>query len=45
MQLYVGLDVPRNARTIFPENDKTPTLKTIWITGLRIGFNWRKYFH
>ncbi|MFY8004269.1 MAG: hypothetical protein ACOVNR_05475, partial [Chitinophagaceae bacterium] len=44
IQLFMGLDMPKKAQTIFPENDKTPTLKTVWITGLRFGFNWRKYF-
>jgi hypothetical protein len=42
-QLFAGFDVPRNARTIFPEGLSAPALHTVKSIGLRMVFDWRYY--
>jgi hypothetical protein len=43
-QLYGGLDVPRSARVVLPEDGAPVALDTIWFLGLRMAFDWRYYF-
>jgi hypothetical protein len=42
-QLFVGFDVPRHAKTIFPEGLAAPGLRTVTSIGLRMVFDWRYY--
>jgi hypothetical protein len=44
VQISAGVDIPHHANTIAPAGDPTPVLKNVWYTGLRIIFNWRRYF-
>lgn len=43
-QLYGGVDVPRNARVVLPEDGDPVDLDTIWFLGVRMAFDWRYYF-
>ncbi len=43
-QLYGGVDVPRSANVVIPEDGPPVDLDTIWFLGLRMAFDWRYYF-
>lgn len=43
-QLYGGIDVPRGAKVVVPENGSPVDLDTIWFLGMRMAFDWRYYF-
>jgi len=43
-QLYGGVDVPRSAKVVIPEDGDPVDLDTIWFLGLRMAFDWRYYF-
>jgi hypothetical protein len=44
VQFFAGFDVPYDATVISPAGAKVPELKTLWNAGLRVIFNWRRYF-
>ena len=44
LQFTAGVDVPRNASVIAPVGEPVPQLKPVWNTGIRIIFDWRRYF-
>jgi hypothetical protein len=44
IQLYAGVDVPDARRTIFPENAPDIDMDPVYSIGLRLIFDWRRYF-
>jgi hypothetical protein len=44
VQFFAGFDVPYDATMISPAGTPVPELKTLWQAGLRVIFNWRRYF-
>jgi hypothetical protein len=44
MQLTAGVDFPHGASVILPAGEPLPELKPVWNVGVRIIFDWRRYF-
>lgn len=44
LQLYAGLDIPGKVNVISPESEFVPKVKTTWMFGIRMSFDWRYYF-
>jgi hypothetical protein len=43
VQAYVGFDTPTESAVISPAGAPTPQLRTIFIAGIRVAFDWRYY--
>lgn len=43
-QIYTGVDIPYGAETVQNTGDPIPPLKKVWQIGLRIMFDWRRYY-
>ena len=44
IQLYTGADVPKSAKVTWPPGAPGAKLETIYSIGLRLIFDWRRYF-
>ncbi|MBN3519240.1 hypothetical protein JYB62_04430 [Algoriphagus lutimaris] len=44
IQFTVGVDLPRNTSVILPEGEQAPNLIPVWNVGMRMIFDWRRYF-
>ncbi|MEN2282130.1 hypothetical protein AAGF08_08320 [Algoriphagus sp. SE2] len=44
IQFTTGIDLPRNVSVIAPIGELTPELQPVWNLGMRIIFDWRRYF-
>ena len=44
IQLFVGADVPKSSKVTWPPGAPAATLETIYSVGLRMIFDWRRYF-
>jgi hypothetical protein len=44
IQLTTGFDIPYGATVVSPVGAAVPELKTVWQLGLRIIFDWRRYY-
>jgi hypothetical protein len=44
VQISTGVDIPYGAVTLAPAGAPVPELKSVWNIGLRILFDWRKYY-
>lgn len=44
IQLTTGIDLPHGASVILPVGEPVPELKPVWNVGVRIIFDWRRYF-
>ena len=43
LQLFFGVDVPRNVSVAYPDGDPAPHLKRVKYVGLRVVYDWRHY--
>jgi len=43
IQFYAGFDKPTQTLVVSPPGAPTPNLRTIWLTGIRVAFDWRYY--
>lgn len=43
IQFYAGFDKPTQTSVVSPPGSPTPHLHTIWLTGIRVAFDWRYY--
>jgi hypothetical protein len=44
VQLYAGLDDPHGVKLVFPEGAPTVKFDTVYSLGVRVLFDWRRYF-
>ncbi len=44
IQLFVGADVPQSSKVTWPPGAPAAKLETIYSIGLRMIFDWRRYF-
>jgi hypothetical protein len=44
LQLFGGIDVPYGQSVVSPLGAPTPGLKNVYSLGLRVIFDWRRYF-
>ena len=44
LQLHGGVDIPSNVELLLPQNIPKPELKNYWYLGMRLLFNWRRYY-
>jgi hypothetical protein len=44
VQLFVGVDLPNNGRVVFPPGAPSVELDTVYSIGVRLVFDWRRYF-
>ena len=44
VQLFAGADVPYGATVVSPAGGVAPQLKTVYSIGLRLVFDWRRYY-
>jgi hypothetical protein len=44
VQFSFGFDYPHSQNMIYPEDENTPELSTLWYLGVNIAFDWRYYW-
>ena len=44
IQFFTGVDIPYDAKLVVPSGKAVPSLKSVWQIGMRIIFDWRKYY-
>ncbi|HEY2347580.1 MAG TPA: hypothetical protein VGH64_01130 [Puia sp.] len=44
VQIFTSVDIPHHAFVLKPDGAAIPELKDVWSIGLRILFDWRKYY-
>ena len=44
VQLFAGMDDPHGVKLVFPEGAPTVKFDTVYSLGVRVLFDWRRYF-
>jgi hypothetical protein len=44
LQLFAGIDVPHGSQTVYPDGAPGVNLKTVYSLGIRLLFDWRRYY-
>ena len=44
LQLFAGIDVPHGSKVVYPEGAPGVNLQTVYSIGVRMIFDWRRYF-
>jgi hypothetical protein len=44
LQLFAGIDVPHGSKVVFPDGAPGVNLQTVYTIGVRMIFDWRRYF-